>query len=464
VYSTMGFVAKMRKKAAGIAAAALVMCGWCGSAYAFDDSDCSKLTTVSVPTEQEPFAEASGYAAARQRALQRAYKDAASQVAGLWLESEQQNKLSLQQDQAFEEFKELDKAELAAFVRPTSVEEKATTIAEQSAVSLDVTVTVCVPKAEFLARWKAEKAEQANNERESQRKAPQAVDPATATWFDPKTGQPVLWYWENKSHRFAFFDNKGFNPDNGEVLQPVTKAIREEWLQVLKNAAEAGQREKDAQAAHDEIKRQEELHRADLLSHAGSKCDELAGNVYDPRRPQSTGSADFSALKERATDAVEACQAAVQQAPTEARYKYQLARAFQVNEPAKAVPILEGLMSQRYPAAFDNFGWALLDRRIGKNDMRGAIGAFRNGAALGDPDAMDSLANLILDGKVSATPEQALQLLRRAASMGHLAAQSRLSEAEERAAAAQQQLQNDEQGRQLFLGITGGLMQGMLRR
>jgi hypothetical protein len=50
-------------------------------------------------------------------------------VAGLWLESEQQNKLSLQQDQAFEEFKELDKAELAAFVRPTSIEEKATTIA-----------------------------------------------------------------------------------------------------------------------------------------------------------------------------------------------------------------------------------------------------------------------------------------------------------------------------------------------
>lgn len=453
----------MRKKAARIAAATLVVCGRYGSAYAFDDSDCSKLTTVEVHT-QEPFAEASGYPAARQRALQRAYEDGVSQVAGLWLQSERQNTLSLQQDQAFEEFKELDKAELAAFVRPTSVEEKATTIAGQNAVSLDVTVAVCVPKAEFLARWKTEKAEQANKERESQRKPPQAVDPTTATWFDPKTGQPVLWYWENKSHHFAFFDSKGFNPDNGEVLQPVTKAIREEWLQVQKTAAEAEQREKDAQAANDEIKRQEELHRADLLSHAGSNCDDFAGNPYDPRRPQSAGSADFSALKGRATDAVEACQAAVQQAPTETCYKYQLARAFQVNEPAKAVPILKELMSQRYPAAFDNFGWALLDRRLGENDMRGAIVAFRTGEALGDPDAMDSLANLILDGKVSATPDQALQLLRRAASMGHLGAQSRLSEAEERAAASQQQLQNEEKGRQLFLGITGGLMQGLLRR
>jgi len=461
-------VAGIGKCAVGIAAATLG--GWCNAGYAFDDSDCAKLTSVTV-TEQEPFAAAGEYTAARQRALQRAYEDAVSQASGLWIESQRQETTSLKQNEAFQEFKQLDRAELGAFVRPTNVEEKLTTIAGQNAVSLDVTAAVCGPKPEFLARWKSEKAERETKERESQRKPPQVVDPATATWFDPKSGQALLWYWEDKSRHFAFFDSKGFNPDNGEALQPVTKAIREEWLQVQKTEAEAERthelqltREKEAQAAQEELKRQQALHRADLLSNAGANCDGLAGNPYDPRRPNGTGSSDFSALKERVADAVEACQAAIQQAPSEARYRYQLARAYQVNEPANAVPILKQLIAQRYPAAFDNFGWALLDRRLGADDLRGAILAFRTGAALGDPDAMDSLANLILDGKVTATPEQAVQLLRQAASLGHLGAQLRLPEAEEKATSARVQMQNEQQARQLFLGIMGGVIQGIGRR
>jgi len=45
-----------------------------------------------------------------------------------------------------------------------------------------------------------------------------------------------------------------------------------------------------------------------------------------------------------------------------------------------------------------------------------------------------------------------------------LGAQLRLPEAEEKATSARVQMQNEQQARQLFLGIMGGVIQGIGRR
>jgi TPR repeat protein len=75
------------------------------------------------------------------------------------------------------------------------------------------------------------------------------------------------------------------------------------------------------------------------------------------------------------------------------------------------------LVKLGYPAAFDNAGSLLLkEKGCRQHCINEAVTLFRKGVALGDPDAMMSLADLI--GQNHATGDQ-ISLYQRAAKLGH---------------------------------------------
>ena len=453
-----------REFASGLALLLAVMAPMGNSAGAFDEQNCERLLSVQVKDVQEPYGLASGYASAREHALQRAYEQAAAQATGLWVESKSQSEVKLEQDLAYQSFSQLDKSELSGFIRPVDIKETRTVIGGQEAVSLTVDAVVCVPKPEFLTKWRQEKAER-------EREPPHPIDPHTAQWFDAKTGQPLLWYRRDKNQQYFFFDNKGFDPANGEPLFPVSAKVREDWqqddvrrTQAAREREEQERRERETKAAQDAVRQQQEAAHAELLAHSSKSCDQLAGNPYDRNRGSEDGSASFDLLKEHTAEAIQACDAAAQKFPSEQRYRYQLARAYQAADVNKAYPLLKELTAHRYPAAFDNLGWALLDGRLGRNDLPGAIAAFRMGAALGDPSSMYSLANFIIDDKVpSSTLNDALQLLRSAAQLGHLPSQARIEEVEEKIAQATKEEAEQERAREMFMNVMGGFLRAMPR-
>jgi hypothetical protein len=48
-------------------------------------------------------------------------------------------------------------------------------------------------------------------------------------FFDPRTGQPIVWYYVGKADEIELFDLMGFHPETGEELLPVTKEIVDRW-------------------------------------------------------------------------------------------------------------------------------------------------------------------------------------------------------------------------------------------
>lgn len=436
-----------------------------GTAKAFDDSDCASLKTVEIKNIQEPLKTIDDYTAARGRALQRAYQEAAARVTGLWVESSSRSETDLQQNLAFQSFNQLDKSELSGFVRPSVTEDAVKKIGDHDAVSLSLSIAVCVPKPDFLVKWRRDKAER-------ERKPPKPADPRQAEWFDAKTGEALLWYWKAKDQTFSFFDNKGFHPQNGQPLQPVTAKVREEWQQQEDKARQERQAEQERKDREQRIKDQQEaqrlqqeVERRERLAHAPELCNQKAGNPNDPRRPKEVGSASYDELRADPQGAVEACRDAVRQFPEELRFKYQLARAYQVNDPHKALSLLKELTDKRYPAAFDNYGWLLLNRRLGNPSPNAAMAAFRTGASLGDPDSMFSLANKILDARgPDLSPSEADSLLQRAAALGHPAAQAQLVTLQQQRETQRDQQIRDEQTRAMMMQMFMGAVQGISRR
>ena len=444
-------------------------------ARAFEEANCERLTEVQPADIQEPLQSASDYPAARERAIQRASQDAIAQVVGFSVQTSRENRIEMNNDQALQRFRQLDKSDMSGFVRPRVVAEKLASLGKSDAISMQISVVVCVPKAEYLQMVAQEKALR-------ERKPPVEVDAHNMAWFDAKTGAAMLWYWKGGS-RYEFFDNEGFHPKNGSKLQPVTAKLFEEWTtaeekkaqaekdraekarRMAEQAAERQRKEAELAARMEAQRAAEEIERQRRLANAPENCDRLAANPTDPMKPASVMGATADVLKANAEQAIEACAAAAEKLPQEPRYRYQLARAVQISDPNKALPTLRALMSERYPAAHDNYGWALLDARTHLNDLAGAVAAFRKGADLGDPDSMDSLANLIMQGKAPPRGgDEHMRLLQRAAGMGHLPAQARLVRVQEENSRRQQQQIQEEQARQMFLGIMGGVVQGMQRR
>jgi hypothetical protein len=146
-----------------------------------------------------------------------------------------------------------------------------------------------------------------------------------------------------------------------------------------------------------------------------TSCNDLAGNPNDQHRRSEGVSYDH--LKTQIPEAIRVCELAVQKFPEDLTLQYQLARAVELVDPARGQRMQDKLVKLGYPAAFDNAGSLLLNEKgCRQHCINEAVKLFRKGVALGDPDAMMSLADQI--GQNHATGDQ-ISLYQRAAKLGH---------------------------------------------
>ncbi len=58
---------------------------------------------------------------------------------------------------------------------------------------------------------------------------PTAVVAGQPTFFDPRTGSPVIWFARSQSGQIELFDLMGYHPRTGEELQPVNREVVGQW-------------------------------------------------------------------------------------------------------------------------------------------------------------------------------------------------------------------------------------------
>jgi TPR repeat protein len=303
------------------------------------------------------------------------------------------------------------------------------------------------------------------------RRIPMRVDdPERFGFFDPTTGAAKVWYWRSASGDYEFYDGPGFHPRSGDPFKIVTQDMIADWRQ--QQEAEAARKKAELAAKKEATCKDEESKLEAILSRGSAgtavddlkkfsktaTCDRLGPVVVAAidrfnaeaaqrerqaidalrQRQQSAGDCDrlaanptdkrwggegvsFEMLGHQADQAYAACTMAVAMFPAELRYQYQLGRAAQFKDKKQAFEIFSRLVQANYAAAFDNLGGMYFDRR----DTAKAIELFERGRALGDADSMVSLVNLIDKGLfMTSYPEQTkLELLRRAAQLGHAGAQ-----------------------------------------
>jgi hypothetical protein len=147
------------------------------------------------------------------------------------------------------------------------------------------------------------------------------------------------------------------------------------------------------------------------------RCDELAANPNDQNRRRTSRGVSYDQLKTQIPAAIHACELAVQLNPADLTLQYQRARAVELADPVRGQAMQDRLVKLGYPAAFDNAGSLLLnDPKCRQHCINEAVKLFRKGAALGDPDAMMSLADQIRNGQATGN---VIELYQRAAKLGH---------------------------------------------
>lgn len=60
---------------------------------------------------------------------------------------------------------------------------------------------------------------------------PTQITSSDPPFFDPTTGEPVVWYFKNDRGQIQLFDLMGFHPQTGDELVPVTREVVEAWKQ-----------------------------------------------------------------------------------------------------------------------------------------------------------------------------------------------------------------------------------------
>jgi TPR repeat protein len=262
------------------------------------------------------------------------------------------------------------------------------------------------------------------------------VDQASHPWFDVKTGRPNIWHSPGENSALDFFNGPGFHPKTGKALTEITQDFADKLLRDKKEKADAlarAEAEEEARIARAKAEEEARIARAKAEEEArmfAASCNELAGNPNDQRR-RSNG-VSYDQLRTQVPEAIRVCNLAVQQFPKDLTLQYQLARAVELVDPARGQAMQDRLVKFGYPAAFDNAGSLLLNEKgCRQHCINEAVKLFRKGAALGDPDAMMSLADQI--GQNHATGDQ-ISLHQRAAKQGHPGAKKALDAlAEERA-------------------------------
>ena len=71
--------------------------------------------------------------------------------------------------------------------------------------------------------WRRQQAEAAARE-------PRSINqPNSYVFFDPKSGAARAWYFKGMDGQYEFYDNKGYQPQTGEVLALVTRDVIADW-------------------------------------------------------------------------------------------------------------------------------------------------------------------------------------------------------------------------------------------
>jgi TPR repeat protein len=311
---------------------------------------------------------------------------------------------------------------------------------------------------------------------------PKRIETVNPTFFDLRSGEPVIWYAKNKIGTIELFSLMGFHPDTGEELVAVTKDVVADWknqqgkripqkvdpksfvffdqisgeprawywrgpegqyefydgagfhpktgdplailtkdliLKFQREAADQAKKETEAEATAKKNEAEAANKRRDELDKLSQSEKRCDLLAANPNDQNRVGEGvTFDAVKLQAKDAVEACEIATKQNSKEPRLQYQLARALQFSDRKRAFVILQKLVSIRYPAAFDNIGWIFYADQ--KNPQE-AVNYFRMGVDLNDSDSMVSLAEMI-DRNYAAPrgpAETRLGLYHRAAQLGN---------------------------------------------
>ncbi len=339
---------------------------------------------------------------------------------------------------------------------------------------------------DIVDQWKAQNADVIITHN---RPPPQRInDPEKFAFFDALTGKPRVWYWRGPNCEYEFYDNSGYHPRTGEPLAVISREAIAAWKRdmdvVEKKERESREREeRDRQSAleherkraeqeeriheaaleQQERERQAALERQAREGRAAPLCDQLAANPTDPRKPANVPGVPYEDLKTQAKAAVDACMLAMNIYPQEQRYRYQYARALQVDEPGKALEVHIELVRNNYPASCDNVGWLLIRTR---KDIQKAIGYFKEGVRRGDPDSMVSLADLV--ERHYYVPENndptatRFALLARAAQLGHPGAQLAVEQERIKFQQLQIQQQNQQQQEQLMIQMFGTILQSVV--
>jgi tetratricopeptide (TPR) repeat protein len=94
---------------------------------------------------------------------------------------------------------------------------------------------------EIVALWRSQektrKEEERRRKQEEARQAPQLIDPDKYAPFDPISGEPRVWYSQNGTGEYQFYDNPGYDPRTGEPLAVVTRDIIDAWHNSLQKRA-----------------------------------------------------------------------------------------------------------------------------------------------------------------------------------------------------------------------------------
>jgi hypothetical protein len=257
---------------------------------------------------------------------------------------------------------------------------------------------------EIVDRWKAQVA----------RKPPHRVDSTSHPFFDPKTGRPNIWHSPGENGEVEFFDGPGFHPMTGKALTEITHDFADKRSRDILERAE---KERAERAEKERAERAEKERAAkELAKQYAAECDVLAANPNDQRRHSRDG-VTYDQLKTQIPAAIHACELAVQLNPADLTLQYQRARAVELADPVRGQAMQDRLVKLGYPAAFDNAGSLLLnDPKCRQHCINEAVKLFRKGAAVGDPDAMMSLADQI--DQNNATGDK-ISLYQRAAKLGH---------------------------------------------
>ena len=308
-------------------------------------------------------------------------------------------------------------------------------------------------------------------------RAPQRIDPEKFAFFDPISGNARVWFWRSEKGDYEFYDAPGFQPRTGDPLVVVTKDTierlkrdgeekhkkleeeraklerekRERTERVERETREATQKQEEERKKRD-AERQRETQAAIL-------CDQLAGNPTDQGR--SGAGVSYDVLRTQVKEAIANCEGAARQYPDQLRFQYQLGRSLQSVDRNRAYEIHRKIASLRYPAAYDNLGWILLERK----NIPEAVNAFRMGVRLGDPDSMVSLAEMVDRGHATPTDqsETKISLYERAAALGHPAGQRALQAEQAKEAKAAQDLAMQQQQQRLMLEVLGTVIQNVRR-